>query len=89
MCIIRFDKHICAPPQGLSVSQLVSQWPLSPVSVYTEVFVASLQSRIGLLSWGPFKELVKMPRLFTTVATRGINFGILIKIPQKVELDLP
>ena len=23
------------------------------------------------------------------VATRGINFGILIKIPQKVELDLP
>ena len=25
----------------------------------------------------------------TTVATRGINFGILIKIPQNVELDLP
>ena len=27
--------------------------------------------------------------VYSTVATRGINFGILIKIPQKVELDLP
>ena len=28
-------------------------------------------------------------RLLSKVATRGINFGILIKIPQNVELDLP
>ena len=27
--------------------------------------------------------------MYNTVATRDINFGILIKIPQKVELDLP
>ena len=27
--------------------------------------------------------------LHTKVATQDINFGILIKIPQKVELDLP
>ena len=27
--------------------------------------------------------------LLITVATRGIDFGILLKIPQKVELDLP
>ena len=27
--------------------------------------------------------------MYNTVATRGINFGILIKIPQNVELDLP
>ena len=29
------------------------------------------------------------PKLFSKVATRDINFGIFIKIPQKVELDLP
>ena len=28
-------------------------------------------------------------RVYIKVATRDINFGILIKIPQKVELDLP
>ena len=31
----------------------------------------------------------ELERMGITVATRGINFGILIKIPQKVELDLP
>ena len=28
-------------------------------------------------------------KMANKVATRGINFGILIKIPQNVELDLP
>ena len=31
----------------------------------------------------------RVHRVSSTVATRGINFGILIKIPQNVELDLP
>ena len=39
-------------------------------------------TKLGLLTIG-------RRRLFNTVATRDINFGILIKIPQKVELDLP
>ena len=75
--------------------RIISVWKiLQGISPNCGVELAPANERLGrrcavprLLPGG--RAAIQTLREHSKVATRGINFGILIKIPQNVELDLP